>query len=81
MKIIGLVSQVKKIVTKNGDPMVFATLEDYSPEPLEVVVFTSTFQQTAQVWNPNTVIAVLGKMSWRNDEPKLICEKAKVLEA
>ncbi len=81
IRVVGLVASVKKIMTKNGQPMVFATLEDFSPEPLEVVVFNSAYEATRAIWEPNKVIAVAGRISRRDNEPKLICEKAKILEA
>jgi len=81
VRVVGLLASIKKITTKGGQPMVFATLEDFSPEPLEVVVFNSIYEATRAVWEPNRVIAVAGRISRRDNEPKLICEKAKVLEA
>lgn len=77
----GVVSQVKKITTKSGQPMVFATLEDLSSEQMEVIVFNSTLAATQAVWEENKIALVLGKMSERNGEYKMICDKAKVLEA
>jgi DNA polymerase-3 subunit alpha len=81
VRVVGLVANVKKIVTKNGQPMVFARLEDLSAEPLEVVVFNSAYEATRAIWEPNRVVAVAGRISRRDNEPKLICEKAKILEA
>ena len=77
----GLVSQVKKIVTKNGQQMMFVRLEDFSPQPIELVVFPGLLQKTPTVWAENNIILIEGKMSWRDGEPKMICERAKVLEA
>lgn len=77
----GLISQIKKIVTKNGQPMVFVTIEDFSPKPMEVLVFNSTLQNTANVWDANNIVVLEGHISWKDDEPKIICERAKRLEA
>ncbi|MBM3257063.1 MAG: DNA polymerase III subunit alpha [Candidatus Liptonbacteria bacterium] len=77
----GLVSTIKKILTKNGEPMLFATLEDFSPQPLEVIVFTKTLAKTEAAWQENNVVILQGRMSWRNGEPKIICDDAKKLEA
>ena len=81
LKVVGLISKVKKIVAKNGQPMVFATVEDFSPNPLEVVVFNSVLAKTATVWEQNNVVLVQGRMSWRNGEPSMLCDGAQVLEA
>jgi DNA polymerase III subunit alpha len=80
-KTIGLVSKIHKIMTKAGQPMLFATIEDFSQKPMEVVVFNSVLAKTAAVWEENKVVFVEGRMSWRDDEPKMICDNARVLEA
>lgn len=77
----GLVAQVKKIVTKNGQPMAFVQLEDFSAKPMELVVFPRVLEETKAVWDENRVVLVEGKMSFRDGEAKMICERAKILEA
>ncbi len=77
----GLVSQVKKIVTKNGQSMLFVQIEDFSPRPMEVVVFARTLEKTALVWQDGNVVVLEGKISLRDAETKLICERAQVLES
>jgi DNA polymerase-3 subunit alpha len=79
VKIIALVASVKKITTRTGQPMAFAQIEDFSSKPLEVVVFNYTFTKTAKVWEQNQIIYLKGKMSWRNGEPKMLCENAVIL--
>lgn len=80
LRIAGLVSKIQRILTKNGQPMLFATIEDFSTQPIEVVVFNDVLSKTSQVWKENNVVIVQGRMSWRNNEPKIICEKAVRLE-
>ena len=77
----GIVTKIQKIFTKSGQPMIFATLEDFSSKPFEVVVFFILFEKSLSVWVENNVVLVKGRMSWRNGEPKMICEAAKRLEA
>lgn len=77
--IAGCVSKVQKILTKNGQPMLFATLEDFSPQPLEVVVFNSTLIKTASCWEAGAVVLAEGRVSSRNDEPKFLCDRAQRL--
>ncbi len=76
----GIVSKLRKIITKNGQPMIFATIEDLAQQNLEVVVFNSVLEKTASVWKENAPIVVEGRMSERDGEMKMICEKAKRLE-
>jgi DNA polymerase-3 subunit alpha len=76
----GLVSQIKKIVTKNGQNMLFVHIEDFSPKPMEVVVFARTLERTGAVWQDGNIVVLEGKLSLRDAETKVICERAQVLE-
>ena len=76
----GIVTKMRKILTKNGQPMIFATIEDLSQQNLEVVVFNSVLEKTAPVWTVNAPVVVEGRLSERDGEMKMICEKAKRLE-
>jgi len=77
----GLVSKIHKIFTKSGQPMMFVTIEDVAQMPIELVVFNSVLEKTAPVWTENAVVVVEGKISRRDGELKMICEKAKRLES
>ena len=77
----GIISKTHKILTKTGQPMLFVTLEDFSPQPLELVIFNNTLQKMQNIWNENSVVVVEGKVNHRNGEPSLIVDRAKVLEA
>ena len=74
----GLVTRVNKITTKTGKPMAFATIEDFN-ESIEIVVFPNTYQQNSSAWEEGKVVLVTGRMSWRNNEPKFICNSAQIL--
>ncbi|MBU6141904.1 DNA polymerase III subunit alpha [Patescibacteria group bacterium] len=75
-KIVGLVSQLKRITTKLGQPMMFARVEDLS-DAIEVIVFSDTLEKTNLVWGENKILQVNGKMSWRGGEPKFICDNVR----
>jgi DNA polymerase-3 subunit alpha len=74
----GLVAKVQRIVTKTGKPMAFAVIEDFT-RAIEAIVFPVTLEKTAAVWEAGTVVAMLGHMSWRDNEPRFIVENARVL--
>ncbi len=77
----GLVSKVKKIFTKSGQPMIFATIEDGSDgQSIEVVVFNSVLEKTSAAWTENACVIVDGRISHRDGETKLLCENANKLE-
>ena len=78
----GLISYIHKIVTKSGQPMLFATIEDFSSQkPIEIVVFNSILNKYPTLWEENNVLLIEGKMSFKDDEPKILCDTAKKLVA
>ncbi len=76
----GLVSKVRKIFTKSGQPMLFATIEDAAQKSLEIVVFTSVLEKTVPVWIENNIVIIQGRISVRDGQAKMICDNAKKLE-
>lgn len=75
----GMVSKMKKIFTKSGQPMIFATIEDAAQSSVEVVVFNSVLEKTAAAWEINKPVILDGRVSRRDNELKIICENAKRL--
>ena len=72
----GVVINVKKIVTKKGEPMLFVKVEDLGGQ-IEVVVFPKTLKLNPLLWQENKVLLISGRVDIRGDMPKLICEKAR----
>lgn len=77
-RIAGIVSQVKKTMTKLGQPMLFATVEDFE-NAMEVLVFSDAIAKNPSIWQANTPVLINGRLSWRNNEPKFICDNAQLL--
>jgi len=74
-RIAGVISNVKRIISKLGQPILFAKIEDLGGG-LEVIVFSDTLAKNPTVWRENNVVIVEGRLSWRNNEPKFICQQA-----
>lgn len=74
-RIAGVISSIKKILTKSGKQMLFAKIEDFN-DGMEVVVFTDTLAKNPSLWRDNNVVIAEGRLSWNNDEPKLVCQGA-----
>jgi DNA polymerase-3 subunit alpha len=72
----GMITRVRTITTKKGDPMAFVQLEDLQGE-IEVVVFPSAYASTQDLWQDNTIVLVKGKVEVRDEKSKLICDSAK----
>lgn len=74
----GIVSEVKKILTKSGDPMLFVTLEDTTAKT-EVLVFPSMLQKNPAIWQMDKLLLVSGKVSEKDGDPKILCDEVKEL--
>jgi DNA polymerase-3 subunit alpha len=79
VRVAGLVSSVKKILTKKGEVMLFVNIED-TRGSAEVIVFPSVYATTAEVWQENHMVIVSGSISDRDDECKVICNEVKSLD-
>jgi DNA polymerase-3 subunit alpha len=73
--IAGMVSGVRRITTKNDRLMAFAELEDLHGA-VEVVVFPDAYEKTRELWKPDNIILVRGRVQTRDDDSKVICESA-----
>ncbi len=75
-KTAGVVSNVHKILTKKGDPMLFVLIED-TTSSIELLVFPGTLQKTQAIWEEGRVVIASGRTSWKGGDPKFICEDVK----
>ena len=72
VKIAGVISNVKKKITKNNSTMAFVTIEDMVGS-VEMIVFPKTLERFSELIKQDTVIGVLGRLSIKEDEnPKII---------
>ncbi len=78
LRLAGIISGVERIMTKKGQPMLFVTIEDLS-DNLEVMVFADTLAKHPFEWTANKAVVMTGRLSWRDGEPKLICDEVKEL--
>jgi len=73
VKVAALIHNIKKIVTKNGQPMAFAGLEDLSGK-IEVIVFPKLFEKKQHLLEENMLVIASGKLSTRDGDLKLLCD-------
>lgn len=72
--ILGIVSSVKKKVTKNGAVMAFVSAEDIYGS-MDVLVFPNVFERSSEFIKEGRVLRFRGKLSFTEEkEPKLICD-------
>jgi DNA polymerase III subunit alpha len=75
LRLGGYVFNHHEITTKKGDQMCFDVVGDMTGN-IEVVVFPKTFALDKAVWTPDNALIVEGKFELKDDEPKIIAEKA-----
>jgi DNA polymerase-3 subunit alpha len=76
----GIVSGLKQVTTKRGDPMVFATLDDPSGTA-EVVVFNSTYAAAREFLEEDRVLIVKGRIDHKQaGETKLVALEVSLFE-
>ena len=81
IKIGGIISKIKKIITRTGKPMLFVNIEDLSSK-IEVVVFPRIIERNPAVFQENKIVMVSGRLDSRDGVPKIICDEVEeVLES
>ncbi len=69
----GLISSVKKIITKKGQPMLFIKLEDLTGKG-EVVIFPNLLEAKPEILQENKIVFIAGKVDDRNGEIKIVAD-------
>lgn len=76
----GIISQVKKIITKKGNnEMAFVRLEDKSGF-IELVVFPRIYQETKSYWVNDQIVLVKGKVSRKEERISLVVDAVRSIE-
>ncbi len=73
VRIGGIISKIKKIITRTGKPMLFLSLEDLTSK-IEVVVFPGVIERNPAAFRENKIVLVSGRIDDRDGVPKVICE-------
>jgi DNA polymerase-3 subunit alpha len=76
----GIVSSIKKIITRTSEPMLFVKLEDITSN-IEILVFPSVLKKNPTVWQEDKIIIVAGRISDKDGEIKLLAEEAKEIKS
>ena len=77
--IIGIVTNIKKINTKSGQPMAFVGLEDLTGST-EAIVFPKMLESAAECWKNDAVLRIKGAVSTKDNAVKLLVNDAKLLD-
>lgn len=80
-KIMGIITDVKKKITKSDTTMAFVDVEDTSGS-IEIIVFPKVLTENAMMLETGKVLVFYGRLDVRDEEPsKLICEHIYTVEA
>jgi DNA polymerase-3 subunit alpha len=74
----GVITRIKKIITKSQQPMLFVQLEDMVGK-VEVLVFPSLLSKTGTLWEEGAKVLIEGKISDKDGEIKILIDRAWIL--
>ena len=75
-----MVTNSKRVNTKNGEPMLFVSFEDHTAE-IELIVFPKVYQQHRTFWDTDALLRVTGKCDDADGQIKLIVDTVERLSA
>ncbi len=78
--VAGIVSAVKQLTTKKGEPMVFLRLDDVTGGA-ECVVFNSVYAQSRELCVVDRIVVVKGRIDHKEGESKLLASELAGFEA
>ena len=74
-----LLTEVKKIMTRNNEPMAFVQVEDISGQ-MEGVVFPSSYERVSAYLDEDARLIVWGKIDQKDDRLQMIIDDAEPIE-
>jgi DNA polymerase III subunit alpha len=76
----GMIAECKRIRTKKGDPMMFATLDDLEAQ-VELLVFNSAYEANADKVDQDKIVIVRGRVDHKEaGETKLVAQQVEPFE-
>jgi DNA polymerase-3 subunit alpha len=69
----GVITAVRKVITKKGTPMYFATLEDLSGQ-IEILVFGRLAENSGELLKEDEIVLIDSKVSFKDGAPRVSAE-------
>ncbi|MDD3734870.1 MAG: DNA polymerase III subunit alpha [Candidatus Pacebacteria bacterium] len=79
VRIAGVITKIKKTVTRNGENMLFAETEDSSGR-IEALIFPKTQREYSSLIQENKIVMMMGRVSEKDGVPKIICEEVREIK-
>ena len=73
VKVGGIITESRRLTTKKGDMMAFATLEDFSGS-LKITIFPAVFNRYMNLIVPDEIVIIAGKVEL-GDEKQILADK------
>ncbi|MGH2534015.1 MAG: DNA polymerase III subunit alpha [Thermomicrobiales bacterium] len=73
VRVIGLVTNVRRITTRTNRTMAVVELEDLTGS-IELVAFPDCFERHAELWEIDSILEVVAKVDRRGEQLQLVCE-------
>lgn len=74
VKIIGVISSIKRVITKKNEIMLYVNLED-DTDKIEIVVFPSVYKENSINWEEGEIISIIGTFDPQKNSDQIIAEK------
>lgn len=75
----GIIEEMKEIMTKKGDKMLFVRLADLS-DSIELVVFPKVYEENKDILAADSCVVIKGVYSKRDGKESVLVDKIKLLE-
>ncbi|MCD6343367.1 MAG: DNA polymerase III subunit alpha [Spirochaetaceae bacterium] len=75
--VLGMIKNVRNLVTRKGDRMAFAELEDFNGT-VELTVFSRTYEKYGHLLVEDAILGVIGKVDLSRDKPQIKVDEIKV---
>jgi DNA polymerase III subunit alpha len=75
VKVAGVVTGVRRILTRTKSQMAVLALEDMHGT-IEAVVFPRVYERSAELWREDAILIVEGKVDTRSERPQLVIDRA-----
>jgi DNA polymerase-3 subunit alpha len=74
----GMISKIKRIITKNGKPMLFIEIEDLT-DKIETVIFPSVIDKNPAAFQENKIVFMAGRVDFKDGSPKFVVDEVQEL--
>lgn len=78
--VAGIISTVKKIITRKGESMLFVKIED-ATNSVELLIFPRLYKETTSLWQEGQAVIMDAKVSEKDQEIKVLVNQASPLDS